>query len=413
MVCTLRDGRMLKQFPESKPLLLIRANATPDIGAGHVARCYALAEAWAATGGVSEVVGSIEFDWLSTMLSDCGVEHMDPGLEPGGSEDLAFLNRRIRERAPSWTILDGYAFDDAFRSGVDGAAKLGVVDDLADQPSYAGIEIIVNHGIHANDLDYPSTDPECKLLIGPNWALLRNEFWGPRSPSSRGLGRRVLVTLGGADRPDEMQKLTDAIELRGLEVVRTTSGRSLGNAARTADVAVCAAGTTCLEIMSLGIPSVVVAIADNQIPVATALAAGGYVVWVEDASDETSVADQVLGLFEDPRRREVLTRSGMSLVDGAGALRVVQTMRGDSFWLRQATSRDGRIRFDIMDDTNRVQGRIAARIDEVGAILVEEPHMAADKNGFGSNVEELVTGRVELLKRLRPELIDQLTESGI
>jgi UDP-2,4-diacetamido-2,4,6-trideoxy-beta-L-altropyranose hydrolase len=97
----------------------------------------------------------------------------------------------------------------------------------------------------------------------------------------------------------------------------------------SADLAVCAGGSTCWELGHLGVPALTLVVADNQQRVAAALHDAGVVRnlgWFDRVSDE-SLASAIDDLRRDRGARQEMSRRGRTLVDGRGAGRVVETMR--------------------------------------------------------------------------------------
>ncbi len=98
---------------------------------------------------------------------------------------------------------------------------------------------------------------------------------------------------------------------------------------RWADVAVSGAGSTCWEMCLLGLPAVVLDLAENQIPIARGLVQNGVAAHVSRAQAgwEGILAERVKSLLASAQERTSMSARGRKLVDGAGAERVVQKMR--------------------------------------------------------------------------------------
>jgi spore coat polysaccharide biosynthesis predicted glycosyltransferase SpsG len=83
------------------------------------------------------------------------------------------------------------------------------------------------------------------------------------------------------------------------------------------------------ELALLGVPSLVVSLADNQAVLARTLGELGAAAWLGDARTTTDLATwaaQVDELMRDEARRSRLVQTARSLVDGKGALRVVDAL---------------------------------------------------------------------------------------
>jgi RimJ/RimL family protein N-acetyltransferase len=114
-----------------------------------------------------------------------------------------------------------------------------------------------------------------------------------------------------------------------------------------ADVAVAAAGSTSWELGFMGLPSVLLTLADNQSPVAEHLDAAGVAI---NAGRETRIAEPLARLLADASLREEMSRRGRALVDGRGASRVIARMHACMLHLRPAEDSDARLIWEWAND---------------------------------------------------------------
>lgn len=341
------------------PLLLIRADASAEIGAGHVMRCLALAQAWQDAGGSVTFVQHNCPDGLVARLHDEGaaVEHVT--AEPGSAADAAETAALAGRLGADWVVVDGYVFDAEYQEALREAdLRVLFVDDYGHAGHYTA-DLILNQNAYADHSLYLERAPHTRLLLGLDYLLLRREFW-PWRGSQRAVpaqARRVLVTLGGADLQNITGLIIEAlgrIEDSHLEAVvivgagsphaATVRGQA-GNDSRItvrqnvtdmpallawADVGITAGGSTCYEAALLGLPSLITVLAENQRPVARTLADAGVVEVLGDynALAAESVADAMRVLLADAGRRAAMAEAGQRLVPGGGAQRAVQAMHG-------------------------------------------------------------------------------------
>jgi UDP-2,4-diacetamido-2,4,6-trideoxy-beta-L-altropyranose hydrolase len=205
------------------------------------------------------------------------------------------------------------------------------------------------------------------LLVGPRYAPLRREFW-PWSQHRRTYPtncRRALVLLGGSAVVGVRQVISDVIvplTMLGLEIELVggleSGGQEMEREDRNlrmhqvlpdlakqmaeCDLAIAAAGTTVWELAFMRTPSLLLSLADNQLPVAASLSAAGAAVdlgWHGDLTAE-SVGEAVRLLAGSPSQRAELGERAGSLVDAEGGRRAVLAMRGDVLRLRSATLDD-------------------------------------------------------------------------
>jgi spore coat polysaccharide biosynthesis predicted glycosyltransferase SpsG len=198
------------------------------------------------------------------------------------------------------------------------------------------------------------------LLLGPRYALLRREF-GPAARRPRDvppIARKVLVTLGGSDPDNRTLTILRALQrcrVEGLHAVVVAGAASphlgeLEEAAATgparvevrtavgdmsglmawADLAIGAGGITSWERAALGLPSLVVVIADNQRDIAAALHQAGLSWNIGEAAalGEDRLRTAIEALSRDGAERKKMAERGRQLVDGRGGGRVVAYLTG-------------------------------------------------------------------------------------
>jgi spore coat polysaccharide biosynthesis predicted glycosyltransferase SpsG len=119
-------------------------------------------------------------------------------------------------------------------------------------------------------------------------------------------------------------------EATGLGVIREPA--DLVERLVRADVAVIGAGTMKFEAAALGVPAVLVAVADDQVPVGPRFAAAGAAVWMGDGRhiDPEALAECVAAVAGDEVRRATMSRRGPEVVPGDGARRIVAETMADT-----------------------------------------------------------------------------------
>lgn len=353
-----------------------RVDASVLIGTGHVMRCLTLAEALAADGAQCTFVSREAAGSLHDVVAARGFEQillpatrrarplgpLDPPhaawLDADWEHDCGQTLAALVSLGPiDWLVVDHYALDERWLRQVRaGARRLLVIDDVADRQ--LDCDLLLNQNLESeNPQRYETLVPSgCQKLLGPDYALLRPVFADLRDaqrPHRKSL--TVLVFLGGGD--------PDGVTLKALEAVDQTrtadmsadvvigsanplaktirawaNGRAWlrvhdGNAEiatmiADADVAVGAAGTTTWERACLGLPTVMVVIAENQRRIAEALEGAGAAALAGDwlTVSPYAIATELRRLIESPERRSAMRRAAMRLTDGKGSVRVVEEM---------------------------------------------------------------------------------------
>lgn len=346
--------------------LAIRAVAGSVIGGGHVMRCLALAEAWAAAGGRPAFLVSDIGTGLEDRLRAAGfsVIQLASAGEAGGAADLkATLATLAANGHPAcWVCLDGYALGPEYQSAVRSAGHpLIVIDDTAHQPVYH-TDVLLNQNIEAAGMSYVCA-PEPIRLMGSAFALIRSEFIANTRTEREHRVRQphILVTCGTGDSVNltlkvfrdldaarvsiaelvlvlgglnpHFEEITEAVAVSRLAPVTriVRNPPSICPFMTEADLAIAAAGSTSLELCYMGVPTLFIQAADNQIGIGSGLARRGAAIDLGHYAALTpgDIAKGVEGL-SDPQRRAALSARARKVVDGMGRGRVVRTLRARS-----------------------------------------------------------------------------------
>jgi spore coat polysaccharide biosynthesis predicted glycosyltransferase SpsG len=296
-------------------VIVLRADAGPAIGIGHVMRSLTLGRELVGR-GVDVALATRDLPpALATRAERLGVPVI-------GIDDAS---------ADAFIMLDGYEIDAP-------AGRHGVIDDNREAP-VGGAALVLNQNLHASPGMYADLAPATRLLLGPQYALLRAELEAVRATAPvREHATRVVLAVGGADPLGLTEPIARALEseceLRvavGAANPRRDTITALGvtldagdlvDSYAWADIAVIAAGTTLWEVAYLGLPAVAIVVADNQRAAAKAAEAAGFVTLAEP----DSVRAAVVGLLADPARRGAMRVAGQAHFDGFGAARVADAV---------------------------------------------------------------------------------------
>lgn len=343
------------------PLLIIRADADVAIGSGHVMRCLALAKEWQVHGGEVAFWGRINAELLRERIVAEGCPlRLLPDAHPAPS-DRAAVKDWLREEhgQPGWVVLDGYHFDAEYHDAIRSSGwPLLVIDDYAHLPEYHA-DILLNPNAYAKELTY-NVGVETVRLLGTRFAPLRREFYLARQQERivADRGRRILVTMGGADQDNVCGQVVDALltigrndlevkivsgslnphrqdlakrlEEASFKVELLVSVAEMAPFMQWADLAISAAGSTCWELATLGVPMLVTVLAENQKRLAASLEAHEAAInlgWFHAWQPEQA-AGAIEALLADQEQRRRMGENGRCLVDGRGCDRVVEQMEG-------------------------------------------------------------------------------------
>ena len=365
-------------------LIVFRADASLKIGTGHVVRCLTLADALKARGATCHFICRTHAGHLIDRIRQKGiivhplpanqsalgmaasdtVEQPAPAAWLGATQehDAYETAKSLGTLRPDWLIVDHYAIDDQWEQALRPyCGRIMVIDDLADRPH--DCDLLLDQNLGRMDKDYATLVPtHCARLTGPRYSLLRPEFTRLREYS---LSRRkqpqlksLLITMGGVDEPNATSRVLQALEgselpsdvtiivvmgaqapwLQSVQQLAVTmpwrtevrvNVSDMAQLMATADLAIGAAGTTSWERCCLGLPTLLVVLAENQWAGALALQRAGAVRLLgEPHSIQEQLAPAILS-FLDEMTLVQLSISAQSVTDGQGVTHVIQRMESE------------------------------------------------------------------------------------
>lgn len=353
--------------------IFIRVDSSINMGTGHLMRCLTLADSLQKKGGVVSFIcrllpGNIchviekkgyKLYRLPYTSSECSdrlklsphENWLDVEWWTDVNETIAVLQNT--GQFVDWLVVDHYSLDYNWEKSVRPyVQKIMVIDDLADRSH--DCDLLLDQNLYNNmETRYEGLVPaHCQKLLGPSYALLRPEFIKARENLRKRNGtiQRILVFFGGSDPTNETAKALEAVYLLNhpqlavdvvvgsanphkekikklcLTIPNTTYHCQVENMAELisrADLAIGAGGSASWERCCLGLPSLVVILADNQCELVNNLAEQGAIInlgWAKNltAIDYLEAIDKLISI-----QMKKLTRECSKLVDGKGCKRVV------------------------------------------------------------------------------------------
>lgn len=362
--------------------VLFRTDASSRIGTGHVMRCLTLARALREQDADCAFIGREHPGNLFDLLEGEGfttyrlpvthqpveskknsnTAHTDYATWLGvtSEQDASDCLAVIEQSQPDWLVVDHYALDAKWEKALrPHVGKIMVIDDLANRAHDCDLLLDQNLGSQAEN--YTGKVPEgCKILAGPQYALLRPEFSAHRDNS---LARRqraslahILVTMGGVDADNATGAVLDALakselpetcrisvvmgaQAPWLEEVKARAAAmscqtevlsgisNMAEVMASADLAIGAAGSTSWERCCLGLPSLTVVLAENQRAIAEALSQTGSACAVPLASIEQDLPELVARLWKQPEALKAMSLAAAVVTDGEGVKKVLEWLQ--------------------------------------------------------------------------------------
>ncbi|MDH4393351.1 MAG: UDP-2,4-diacetamido-2,4,6-trideoxy-beta-L-altropyranose hydrolase [Aquabacterium sp.] len=341
----------------------MRADAGPVLGSGHVMRCLTLAAAlrergalvhFVCRGGAGNLGSRITADGHGlTLLGDA----LSP--EQDALHSRAALAEAWGGAGCDLLLVDHYGLGAAWQQALRPACRhLGAIDDLADRAH--DVDLLLNQNLGRAASDYTALLPAAAVrLVGPQFTLLRPEFAAERAASlarrASGGWRQLLVSLGGADPhqgtlrclqalaacplpPDALVTVVlGALALSRPSILALLPGlpfatrllvdvADMAGPLADADIAIGAAGGSAWERCCLGLPSLLVVLADNQRPGTQALHAAGAALSLGGATGLAERLPAALRQLAEPGRLPAMSAAAAAITDGQGAARVADAL---------------------------------------------------------------------------------------
>lgn len=337
--------------------IAIRADASRDVGVGHVMRCLALAEALRQQHAEVVFLCQSLKGHMQALIQDSGFACQMLPVTPDWKEDAGNARAVLQHSSWDWLVVDHYALDANWQRLLRHHAKrVMVIDDLANRTH--DCELLLDQNLYAD----PGTRYEALVpcntvqLLGPEYALLNPGFARLREARKPldGKIRHVLVCFGGADAPNASLRvltyLLPAFPDIFFEVVlgaanphrfslealcQGYSNVSLNIAVSDmpermarADLFIGAGGSMTWERAALGLPGVILSIADNQRPLAQILAqlGEGYDLGAVEVFKPDELIAVLKHLLDSPEELRLMGQSLSLRCDGRGAERVAERL---------------------------------------------------------------------------------------
>jgi UDP-2,4-diacetamido-2,4,6-trideoxy-beta-L-altropyranose hydrolase len=353
-------------------LVAIRTDASIELGNGHVMRCLTLAVELRRHGAncvficrphQGNLINKIKQSGFGVVaLPQSNYQHSElknhnPQLGATWEIDVMQTLAALPEKV-DWLVVDHYSIGAEWESRARGAcSRLMVIDDLASRPHDCDLLLDQNPGRKREDyIDLVSLN--CEILAGPTYALLRSEFALHRARSlsrNRNDLREILICMGGVDKDNissevltslasctanQNAKITVVIGPHSpwIAEIKEVASRmplptrvledvdNMADLMAQSDLAIGAGGVSALERCCMGLPSIIIPIAENQRVGANSLAADHRVLLASTAPPGAPLISDNMLAFLKGGALEKLSAACASITDGHGSVSVATAM---------------------------------------------------------------------------------------
>lgn len=336
-------------------MICFRADGNAHIGSGHIMRCLSLAAALRTLG--EDCLFAMADDTMAATVRSRGFEVRILGTywRDMYAELPVFLPLAAQARL---VVVDSYALTPAWLEAVRQQVPVAQFDD--EDAFLSTADFLINYNLSGLDRPYDRryAGQPVRLLLGPAYAPLREEFCTLPDRPVRQQVTDILVSTGGADPENVAGRFVEtlactpgwesvvfhlvagalnprlpeleraAAALPNLELHRNV--QQMAALICRCDAAVAAAGSTLYELCACGTPTVTYVLADNQLPGATAFARRGLMLNAGDCRRDEGFYPRLLQtlrtLCDDAPRRAAMASAMRHTVDGRGAHRLAAAL---------------------------------------------------------------------------------------
>ena len=320
--------------------VFIITEGSKNIGFGHITRCISLYQAFEERKIIPEFIingdGSI-----SELLKDINYQ-MFNWLEERGR-----LFEKVKDA--DIAVIDSYLADISFYNTLSDLVKLAVYIDDNKRLDYPK-GVVVNGNIYAEELNYPKKEG-VKYLLGTKYIPLRKEFWEVPEKKIKEKIESIMITFGGDDMrnmtpkvlkflrenyPDLKKNVIVGKAFQNIDEIKKNADKNtnliyypdankIKKVMLESDITISAGGQTLYELARVGVPTIGICVAENQLGNVIGWEKTGfleYVGWYNKNDILEKIKDAVECL-KDVKVRKTIFKIAKRIVDGKGSLRIV------------------------------------------------------------------------------------------
>ena len=356
--------------------IAIRADASLQQGTGHLMRCLVLADELRLRGHECLFVTQPYLPLFTKKIHDHNhkviilpMGTLDQSVHIGHDEYLSWLGRSTKHDALvtlealkneniDILIADHYAIDHSWMDLFSGQKiRKVIIDDLANRKHCCDILIDQNFGRSPQDYEH-LVSKKTKVFTGSEYVILKDDFKITRNKSQlTRLNREpkcLNICMGGMDKDNSTYNILETVLKSGyfkkwsIDVVLRSSSphakmisnysdksphninlhfdcENMATLFEGADLAIGAGGVTLWERCCVGLPTLLLTIADNQVPAAMAMSRSGAIIYCGDIREKDwkkKLDLKLKMLTQDTDRLHLISKIAFGICDGNGLEKV-------------------------------------------------------------------------------------------
>ena len=349
-----------------KKIIFIRVDSSTKIGYGHLIRCLALADTLKKSFKINFICTNLNGNLISQICKKkfevfrFNTKSQRINVKKDAEKTISIIKKHRNKK--SLLILDSYILSQEWENRVKPYVKrLIVIDDLMDRKH--SCDLIIDQNLHTqmNSLYTKSVPKNCVKLLGPDYAILRNQFIAQRKYARiRSLPiKNILVSFGGTDNENHtlhaltsLKKLNSDVNVNvvtgtaniGKKIIKNFCKKNfnynyfeqvenMAKLMQIADLCIGSSGTTTWERCCVGLPAIVAVASNDQKDIANAVSNNKCIINLGKIKKSDNV--NYVRLMKNLKNSELqnMSRNCMKLVDGKGAARISKyifsMMKGD------------------------------------------------------------------------------------
>ena len=349
-----------------KKIIFIRVDSSTKIGYGHLIRCLALADTLKKSFKINFICTNLNGNLISQICKKnfevfrFNTKSQRINVKKDAEKTISIIKKYRNKK--SLLILDSYILSQEWENRVRPYVKrLIVIDDLMDRKH--SCDLIIDQNLHTqmNSLYTKSVPKNCVKLLGPDYAILRNQFIAQRKYAKiRSLPiKNILVSFGGTDNENHtlhaltsLKKLNSDVNVNvvtgtaniGKKIIKNFCKKNfnynyfeqvenMAKLMQVADLCIGSSGTTTWERCCVGLPAIAIVASNDQKDIASAVSKNKCIINLGKIKKSDNV--NYVRLMKNLKNSELqnMSRNCMKLVDGKGAARISKyifsMMKGD------------------------------------------------------------------------------------
>ena len=349
-----------------KKIIFIRVDSSTKIGYGHLIRCLALADTLKKSFKINFICTNLNGNLISQICKKkfevfrFNTKSQRINVKKDAEKTISIIKKHRNKK--SLLILDSYILSQEWENRVRPYVKrLIVIDDLMDRKH--SCDLIIDQNLHTqmNSLYTKSVPKNCVKLLGPDYAILRNQFIAQRKYAKiRSLPiKNILVSFGGTDNENHtlhaltsLKKLNSNVDVNvvtgtaniGKKIIKNFCKKNFNynyfeqvenmvKLMQVADLCIGSSGTTTWERCCVGLPAIAIVASNDQKDIASAVSKNKCIINLGKIKKSDNV--NYVRLMKNLKNSELqnMSRNCMKLVDGKGAARISKyifsMMKGD------------------------------------------------------------------------------------